>query len=111
MIWLVLVGLLIPPFSFLRVTRLSDGEQFVMDGNMLDVFPNPSARSFIMTLLANQVYTIEIIPGLANPKYVPANIIVQMADTGACGEGITIRFLQEPNQPYQIAPSNYLDAK
>ena len=97
--------------SFLRITRISDGQQLVVDGNLQETNPNENQRNYIVTLLANQVYQVEVIPSSSNPSFLAVNATIQVADAGLCGQGLTLRFVQVANKPWLITPSDYISSK
>lgn len=80
------------------MTRVSDGMILNLEGNLNDPYPGGSWRYYIMTVLANQVYRVEVVPAPAN-LFLYKNITVDLRDMGSCNQGLTLQFKQAPDNP------------
>jgi hypothetical protein len=94
-------------FSYLKVTRVSDGAVLLVDGNMNDGSPEQGRREYVMNILSGEVYRIEIVTPPTKP-FKPSFLQVQLRDDGVCKGGLTLQVKQDDTKPWSLASSDVI---
>lgn len=95
-------------FSSLQITRLSDGQVLVLDGNLKkrNTAP-PVMREFSAVLLAGQKYSITIIPSTNAPTFAPTMMRARFRENAVtCGGGMTFQFPSQTSVSWVTTNTN-----
>lgn len=97
--------------SYIKLTRLSDGQVITLDGSLNpDEDSTDLTRWYILNIMANQTYQLEVIPSSANP-FLYKSITVDIHDMGPCNGWVTLLFRQTPNNPLILQTSDIVYQK
>ncbi|CAI5529275.1 unnamed protein product, partial [Closterium sp. Naga37s-1] len=91
-------------FSYLAIRRIEDDTVITVDGNLRSVGNMWAAgqRIFVVPLLANATYEVNIgLPG-NNRAFFPSNITVQVRDSNGCGGPVTLRVPAKQSNQWMI---------
>ncbi|CAI5972480.1 unnamed protein product [Closterium sp. NIES-65] len=91
-------------FSYLAIRRIEDDTVITVDGNLRSVGNMWTAgqRIFVVPLLANATYEVNIgLPG-NNRAFFPSNITVQLRDSNGCGGPVTLRIPAKQSNQWMI---------
>ncbi|CAI5458328.1 unnamed protein product, partial [Closterium sp. Yama58-4] len=91
-------------FSYLSIRRIEDDTVITVDGNLRS-FGNMWAagqRIFVVPLLANATYEVNIGLPSNNRAFFPSNITVQVRDSNGCGGPVTLRIPAKQSNQWMI---------
>lgn len=94
-----------PSSSYLKITRVSDSTVLFVDGNQ-NSYTRGEFRDYTVSLLANQVYRVEIIAPTFNPSFMVDKITIELRSFGECGQGVSFQFVQVANKPWVVPTSS-----
>ncbi|GJP57556.1 hypothetical protein CLOP_g17740 [Closterium sp. NIES-67] len=91
-------------FSYLSIRRIEDDAVITVDGNLRSVGNMWAAgqRIFVVPLLANATYEVNVGLPSNNQAFFPSNITVQVRDSNGCGGPVTLRIPARQSNQWAI---------